>query len=159
MIQTRLLKGKRLYACFVDLSQAFDTPNHNLLWTVLLKAGVSNKFVRVFQNIYSNAFAKVRAGAGKTDKIKISKGVLQGESASPAIFNLFLEGLTPLFSKCFLPGIKLNKKSVHFLFYADDLVIVAHSKEALQEKNQNCFQLLPQHASEGEHFENTSDDF
>jgi len=62
------------------------------------------------------------------------QGVLQGESASPAIFNLFLEGLTSRFTSQFLPGIKLGKKSVHFLFYADDLIIVAHSKEALQEK-------------------------
>ncbi len=49
-------------------------------------------------------------------------------------FLTFLEGLTPLFSKYFLSGIKLSKKSVHFLYYADDLVILAHSKEALQEK-------------------------
>jgi hypothetical protein len=88
IIQTQLIKKKCLYACFVDLSQAFDTPNHNLLWTRLLEMGVSNKYVTVFQNIYSQAFAKVRAGSELTEEIDISKGVLQGESASPTIFNL-----------------------------------------------------------------------
>jgi len=130
MIQLLLIK-EELCCCFVDLFQAFDTPNHNLLWSTLLKSGVSPKFTRIFANIYSHATARVRTSAGATDPIPIAKGVLQGESASPALFNLFIEGLTQqLYSKT-LGGIKLGKRLVHFLLYADDLVIVAQNKETL----------------------------
>jgi hypothetical protein len=134
MIQTQLLKNQKLYACFVDLSQAFDTPNHKLLWKVLLQAGVSLKFVRIFSFIYEHAFARVSTPEGLTEPINIMKGVLQGESASPSLFNLFLEGIVNKLDSYFVAGINLQNIVVHILMYADDMVLVAPSKEALQTK-------------------------
>jgi hypothetical protein len=134
MVQIQLLKKKKLYACFVDLSQAFDSPDHNRLWTVLLKLGVSAKFVRVFSYLYAYACAKVRSADGVTGPIKIMKGVLQGESASPSIFNLFLEDIVNRLENSNIAGIKLQLVIVHILLYADDMVIVAPSQETLQMK-------------------------
>jgi len=37
--------------------------------------------------IYKMTYAKIKAKGGLTDPIKIMKGVLQGETASPSIFN------------------------------------------------------------------------
>jgi len=120
----------------VDLSQAFSTPNHNLLFEVLLNAGVSGQFVAVFQNIYDKAFARVRMGTDVSNPINITKGVLQGEPASPSLFNLFLEDLKTKFEVRFIDGLKLGKEKVHFPYYADDLLILAHSPETLQQKIQ-----------------------
>lgn len=134
VIQMQLLKNQRLYVCFIDLSQAFDTPDHNKLWKVLLDIGISPKFVRIFSFIYKMAHARVKTSDGLTDPIKIMKGVLQGESASPTIFNLFLEGIVNCISRQWIAGIRLLSITLHILLYADDMAILAPSKETLQQK-------------------------
>jgi len=134
LIQTQLLKNKKLYACFVDLSQAFDTPEHNLLWNVLLSIGISPKFVRLFSYIYRLARAQVSTSDGLTDPIEIMKGVLQGEVASPSIFNLFIEGIVEDLRKSNIHGLRLQAAIVHILLYADDMTIVAATRETLQLK-------------------------
>jgi hypothetical protein len=132
--QSQLLKNKDTFLCFVDLAQAFDTPNHNLLWSVLQKMGVSTKFIRIFKYIYDNATASVLTPSGTTEPFKIMKGVLQGESASPTLFNLFIEELSTKFEKALLAPFTIFLRKIHLLLYADDLVLIAHSKELLQEK-------------------------
>jgi hypothetical protein len=77
LIQTQLLKNQKLYSCFIDLSQAFDSADHNRLWKVLLGARVSSRLVSVLKFIYENAYARVNTSYGLTEKIKTMKGVLQ----------------------------------------------------------------------------------
>jgi len=134
MSQIQLLKGKELHVAFVDLSQAFDTPNHSLLWNVLQKIGVSSRFLRTRQFLYQNAYAQVSTPDGPTAPIPILKGVLQGDSASPILFNLFIEDLVAAFHNSLLKGFQIGKRIIHLLLYADDLAFVAQSKELLQEK-------------------------
>lgn len=134
LVQTQLLQKKKLFACFIDLSQAFDSPDHDKLWKVLLNSKVSPKWVRSMACIYELAVAKVITCEGLTDPIKIMKGVLQGESASPSIFNLFLEGLVSALSMANVAGFRLGSTLLHILLYADDMVILAPSAETLQIK-------------------------
>ena len=135
MMQVQLLKGKELWCCFVDLSQAFDTPPHDNLWKVLIDFGISKRFVRVFHYLYALAHARIKTHEGPTDPIKIMKGVLQGESASPTLFNIYINGLVDsLYAQPLLTGIKLQARIIHILLYADDIVLVADTRESLQIK-------------------------
>jgi len=134
LIQRQLLQCRKLYACFVDLSQAFDTPEHNLLWCVLIEMGVSKKVVRLLAFIYRIAKAQIITSNGLTDHINIMKGVLQGETASPSLFNLFIDGIVERLEKSNIHGFKLITIIVHILLYADDMSIVAAYKETLQMK-------------------------
>lgn len=59
--QLRNKKGK-LFCLFVDLSQAFDSVNHTILWRKLSDKGVSSKFTNVLREMYSHARAQVRIG-------------------------------------------------------------------------------------------------
>ena len=133
IIQTQLLKSKPLYCCFIDLSQAFDSPNHYKLWNVLLSLGVSPKWVRVFSFLYEMANARIKTKDGLTDPINIMKGVLQGESASPSIFNLFMEEITNTLDHRRIAGMRLQSIIVHIIMYADDMVTLAPSKETANE--------------------------
>jgi len=65
------------------------------------------------------------------------RGVLQGESASPAIFNLFVEGIVECLYKEKLVGLRLHVRILHILLYADDMVLLGSSQENLQAKI-NC---------------------
>jgi len=134
LTQIQLSQGKDLFVAFVDLSQAFDSPNHNLLWKVLLKMGVSAKFLGSLMYLYENASAQVTTATGPTESIRILKGVLQGDSASPTLFNLFIEELVSKLHSSLLRGFRVGKRLIHLLLYADDLALIAQSKELLQEK-------------------------
>jgi len=134
LIQQHVNKGKKLFVCFVDLKQAFDTPNHNLLWKTLQQEGASGKLIRVLKSIYDQATAKIVAGGQATEEIKIAKGVLQGESASPFLFNTLMEGLSRKFAWLQILGPKIAGIPVHHLLFADDLALIATTPETLQDK-------------------------
>ncbi|KAL0811545.1 hypothetical protein ABMA28_009931 [Loxostege sticticalis] len=43
-----------VYACFLDLSKAFDLVSYDILWSKLREAGISEEIVGVFSHWYSN---------------------------------------------------------------------------------------------------------
>ncbi|UYV83271.1 hypothetical protein LAZ67_23000348, partial [Cordylochernes scorpioides] len=58
-LSLRRKRGK-LYVFFVDLTKAFDTVPHDLLWQKLHKMGISNKFVMLIKNFYQEAKITIR---------------------------------------------------------------------------------------------------
>ena len=126
IIQSKLRKKKgRLYACFVDFSQAFDSVPHGELWKKLAKLNVPKKMITVIRSIYEQATVKVRAMEGLTEEIKITKGVLQGETLSPNLFSLYLNDFVESISQHLWNPIKMLAKTVVALLYADDIVLLA----------------------------------
>jgi len=134
LIQLRLQKKKKLYACFIDVSQAFDSPAHPNLWKTLLGYGISSRFVALYESLYSKATATVKSSHGPSEPIKIQRGVLQGEPASPNFFNLFMEDIITMLNKAWVAGIQVMNTIVHILMYADDTTLLAPSAETLQIK-------------------------
>ena len=71
-----------------------------------------------------------RTGHGTTDWFKIGKGVRQGCILSPCLFNLYAEyimrntGLEETQA-----GIKIAKRNINNLRYADDITLMAESEE------------------------------
>jgi hypothetical protein len=104
------------------------------MWSCLLDEKVSHTFVKIFRSLYAQASTRINTHEGPTEEIEITNGVLQGESASPSLFNSFMEGLSRKFEKTHIAGIQLSSILVHHLLYADDLVILAPSAETLQQK-------------------------
>ena len=78
--------------------------------------------------------ATVRTGFGTTDWFQIGKGEHQGCLLSPCLFNLYAEyimrnaGLEETQA-----GIKIARRNINNLSYADDTTLTAESKEELQE--------------------------
>lgn len=127
-------KNGLLFALFVDLSQAFDSIIHSKLYLKLAKLGVSNKFIRLIMCLYTQATAKIRTKCSQSEKFKIGKGVLQGETLSPILFTIFIEDLIDHLEKSKIPGLLLGKIIVHVLMYADDIVLLASNAIYLQSK-------------------------
>ena len=77
--------------------------------------------------------ATVRTGHGITDWFQIGKGVLQGCILSPCLFNLYAEyimrntGLDEAQA-----GIKIARRNINNLRYADDTTLMAESEEELK---------------------------
>lgn len=129
------LKGRYLYAIFIDFRQAFDSVNHTLLWIKLFKAGVSSKFIRLVQNLYEGAAQCISVGAEQSDPITITKGVLQGDSLSCQLFNLFIADFEAFFRARQVTGVSIDDQNdILMLAYADDVVILSDNPRDVQKK-------------------------
>ncbi|OXA61345.1 RNA-directed DNA polymerase from mobile element jockey [Folsomia candida] len=90
-IQLSITKKRgKLFACFFDFSRAFPSCSHKKLWDKLYKLGAPGKLIRIFKYIYEKASTNIRLANGTSKDILLTEGILQGDSASTYIFNLFV---------------------------------------------------------------------
>ncbi|CAG7733390.1 unnamed protein product [Allacma fusca] len=134
LVTKQLRANKRLYCFFVDLSGAFDSVSHMILWEKLSKAGLSSAFVKCIKCLYERAHACVKTIDGFTDPLNINVGVLQGESLSPTLFNFFINDVIETLNRSFTSPVSIGDRRLHALLYADDIVLMAYSAESLQQK-------------------------
>ena len=124
---------KNIYFCFIDYDKAFDCVDHNKLWKILKEVGIPDHLTCLLRNLYAGQEATVRTGHGTTDWFQIGKGVCQGCILSPCLFNLYTEyimrnaGLEKAQA-----GIKIARRNINNLRYADDTTCMAESEEELK---------------------------
>ena len=58
---------KNIYFCFIDYAKAFDCADHNKLWKILKKMGISDHLTCLLRNLYAGQEATVRTGHGTMD--------------------------------------------------------------------------------------------
>ena len=85
------------------------------------------------RNLYAGQEATVRTGHGTTDGFQIGKGVCQGCILSPCLFNCYAEYImrNPGLEKG-QAGIKIARRNINNLRYADDSTLMAESEEELK---------------------------
>ena len=124
---------KNMYFCFIDHIKAFDCVDHNKLWKILRKMGLPDHLTCLLRNLYAGQEATVRIEHGTTDWFQIAKGVCQGCILSPCLFNFYAEynmrnaGLEEAQA-----GIKIARRNINSLRYADDTTLMAESEEKLK---------------------------
>ena len=85
------------------------------------------------ENLYAGQEATVRTGHASTDWFQIGKGIHQGCISSPRLFNLYAEyimrnaGLEEAQA-----GIKIARRNINNIRYADDTTLMAESEEELK---------------------------
>ena len=121
---------KNIYFWFIDYAKACDCVDHNKRWKILKEMGIPDHLTCFLRNLYAGQEAAVRTGHVTTDWFQIRKGVRQGCILSPCLFNLYAEyimrnaGLEEAQA-----GVKIARRNVNNLIYADDTTLMAESKE------------------------------
>ena len=95
--------------------------------------GILDHLTCLLGNLYAGQEATVRTGHGTTDWFTIEKGVCQGCILSPCLFNFYAEYMmrnTRMDEA--QAGIKIAKKNINNLRYADDTTLMAESEEELK---------------------------
>ena len=124
---------KNIYFCFIDYAKAFDCVDHNKLWKILKEMGIPDQLTCFLRNLYAGQEATVRTGHGTRDWFQIGKGVHQGCILSPCFFNLYAgyimrnTGLEEAQA-----GIKIARRNINNLRYADDTTLMTESEEELK---------------------------
>lgn len=126
-------RGKQgTFCCFIDVKKAFDRVFRAGLWQRLAEVGVRGKMWRVVKSIYENVESCVAIAGQLTDWFSIETGVRQGCVLSPLLYALFIDGLVKEL-KALGRGIEIeNGRKLCCLLYADDIVLIAESKQNLQ---------------------------
>jgi len=121
---------KNIYFCFTDYAKAFDCVDHNKLWKILKEMGIPDHQTCLLRNLYAGQEATVTTGHGTTDWFQVAKGVRQSCILSHCLFNLYAEhivrnaGLEEAQA-----GIKIARRNINNLRYADDTTLMAKSEE------------------------------
>ena len=124
---------KHIYFCFIDYAKAFDCVDHNKLWKILKEMVIPDHLTCLLRNLYASQEATARTGHGTTDRFQTGKGVRQGCTLSPCLFNLYAEyimrnaGLKEAQAE-----IEIARRNINNFRYADDTTLMAESEEELK---------------------------
>ena len=91
----------------------------------------------LLRNLYAGYEPTVRTEHGTTDWLQIGKGVHQDCILSPCLFNSYAEYImrnTGLHEA--QAGIKIARRNINNLIYADDTTIMAESEEELNDESE-----------------------
>ena len=118
---------------FIDCAKAFDCVDHNTQWKILKEMGIPDYLTCLLRNLYAGQEATIRTGLGTTDWFQIGKGVHQGCILSPCLFNLYAEYImrNARMDEAQV-GIKIARRKINNLRYADDTTLMAESEEELK---------------------------
>ena len=95
--------------------------------------GIPDHLTCFLRNLYADQEATVRTGHGTTDWFQIGKGAYQGCILPPSLFNFCAEyimrntGLEETQA-----GIKIGRRSINNLRYADDTTLMVEIEEELK---------------------------
>ena len=103
------------------------------LQKILREMGIPDHLTCLLRNLYAGQEAIVKTGHETTDGFQIGKGVLQGCILSPCLFNFYAgyimrnAGLEEAQA-----GVKIARRNINHLRYADDTTLMAESEEELK---------------------------
>ena len=95
--------------------------------------GIPDHLICLLRNLYAGQEATVRTGHGTTDWFQVGKRVHQSCILSPCLFNFYAEyTMRNAGVEEAQAGIKIARRSINNLRYADDTTLVAESEEELK---------------------------
>jgi len=120
--------GIELHNIFVDFKQAFDKVNRPKLYESLKRLKIPTKLIKLVKTTMTNSRAVVEVYHGRAEIFNTNNGLRQGDALSTILFNLVLEAEL---LKIDLRG-TISNKSKQLCTYADDVVIMARTQQALK---------------------------
>ena len=95
--------------------------------------GIPDHLTCLQRNLYAGQKGTVRTGHGPTDWFQIGKGVDQGCILPPCLFNLHAENIMRNAELDEAQGgIKIARRNINNLRYADDTTLIAENEEGLK---------------------------
>ena len=121
-----------LYLVFIDLKKAFDSVEFSAVLSALQDQGIPLQVRTVLKKTFEDAASQI-VFDGEEINIEVKRGVRQGDSLSPKLFNAcFEEVFRGLRKEWSTKGINVDGRRLTHLRFADDVVIISHDCRQLQ---------------------------
>ena len=137
-----LMESQDVSQVFLDFKAAYDIVDRRILWTSLYsRFGLPVPLTRFLRSLMDQNFSKLLIGGTKSARIFQLRGLPQGSSLSPTLFNFYIDSLIVLLEanrvKCNTFGLNSNN-----LFFADNGAVHAPELSAQLKSLQTDFSKL-----------------
>ena len=139
-----------VFMCFVDLTKAYNSVNHQAMAAILRVYGVPCQLVAIVEELHSETWCQVRSAGDTSERFEVTTGVRQGCVLSPLLFNCFLDKILREAMANLNGGLQIDytmseglfftyrdkttaSTSIQDALYADDLTLVAEFQGELQD--------------------------
>lgn len=130
LINRQIDRGKgKMIILFVDLKAAFDSVDRGLLTETIKRRGVREDLIKKCEEALRETVNRVKEG----EKFWTVREVRQRCPLSPCLFTLMLADVDEKLEKGEWGGIRLKKRKIYTLAYADDIALLADDEENLKE--------------------------
>ena len=136
IVEQSLEWNSSLYVNFVDYRKAFDSIHRDTLWHLLRHYGIPLKLTKLIKKSYEDMTCQVVHQEKLTEKFGVKTGVRQGCLLSPFLFLLAIDWIMKTTTEETRNGIQWTLwDQLEDLDFADDLALLSHSHQQIQEKN------------------------
>ena len=111
---------------FIDLKKAFDSARHVDIFNLLMGYNVPKDVIELLWKIYEEDGTVYLINSEKQRPVCNQKGVKQGASTSPLLFNLLIQQIIINFQRQRL-GVFIDDVYVGLLAFADDIALICCS--------------------------------
>lgn len=123
--------GSYVFVCMLDLSKAFDSVDHIVLFRTLLKLELPGNLLKLLAYWYSNQHINIRWKHVVTDSFSMTNGTRQGSILFPYLFFVYIRSASTSVRNS-LVGCHIGIMPCNILLYADDIVLMAPTWHAQQ---------------------------
>ena len=97
----------------------------------LAKLGIGKQCYNVVKSMFSNIKKSIKFKLNMSIYFKTTRGVQQGDSLSPTLFNIYINDIIDIFEENSDKPEPLGQK-IPFLMFADDIILMSTTKKGLQ---------------------------
>lgn len=137
----QMLKARReeRWIAFLDIKGAYDSVCRPLMWRACLRLGMDEALIRVLSSLFDRSESTVLIQGYRSRWFPCRAGVQQGAVLSPTLYAAFINGLAEELRDAEF-GLEFSGVRVPVFLFADDIAILAKSREELSRGLDICHQ-------------------
>ena len=133
VVHEACVSNPRAWKVFLDIKAAYDCVNRGLVWSELRnKFGLELREIQLLRLLFDGNQAVLQVKNHRGPWFEIKRGLVQGSSISPILFNAFINGLIERLNQV-RSDIQLSGSKVNNAFFADDGALMTNSRAKMDQ--------------------------